>query len=553
MDSSLIVLLPPFIILIVGFLSRRVLLSLFSGIVTATLIATQFNLIDASSMIWARLYKNLEFDQLSSLSTFWECRNLFICIFLIFLGCIISLVNHSGGAYAYGAFMRSRLKNSKNTQLASLLLSMILFVDDYFSSLTVGNVMTPLTDSFKIPRAKLAFLVDSMAAPLAILCPFSSWFAAIIGFLTENGVSQTVSEMTLIHESPFKIYMMTIPFILYSLVIIFSSFYIVHKNISFGLMKKHEDIARQTGNLFGGDTFFQQQSEEIKKDSFLDISNATLADFFVPIGTFIICIIFGMVYSGGYNPFINNISFFSALQNSSVAIALFTGGLAACVFVTAYFFARKKISISLAIVLFWKSSKMMFQTMLILMLAWTFGEILRNDLSIGSHIASLIGNNIHIGLLPVLFFLLSCLMAFATGTSWGTAAVMLPISIPTMISLFDAPSLAKVEQIYIFYPVLGAIFSGCIAGDHLSPISDTTIMSSTSTKMPHIDHVQTQMGYALPLVAVTAIGFLIVGYLIPYGYLMSLIVSLTISLTLAVLTLHRLNHQQIMSTSHAIN
>jgi tetracycline resistance efflux pump len=543
MSYSAFSLLPPLVVLIVGFLTRRVLLSLLSGIITAALVSSHFDLVDAAVLIFTRLWKNFELYNLISFSSFWQSRNLFICMFLLFLGCIISLVNFSGGAYAYGTFMQKRLKNSKNTQTASLALSLILFVDDYFSSLTVGNVMTPLTDRFRIPRAKLAFLVDSMAAPLAILCPFSSWFAAIIGFLTENGISLDKGDSTLIFGSTFEIYLKTIPFIFYSIIIIICSFYIVRRNISFGSMKQHEDIAQETGNLFGGDLEYQQRLETSKKEVKSHLENTSMADFFVPIGAFIICIIFGMVFSGGYNPMQGEVSFFTALQNSSVSISLFTGGGAALVFVTLYFFARRKITLYSSALLFWDSAKMMFQTMLILMFAWTLGEILRNDLSIGNYLASLIGDNVHISLLPALFFIISLMIAFATGTSWGTAAVMLPIAIPTIISLFKLPIPAQMEQMQILYPVLGGIFSGCIAGDHLSPISDTTIMSSISTKMPHIDHVQTQMGYALPLVAVTIIGFVVSGFLIQYGNFISILSGSMISLLLAFILLELLNKQ----------
>lgn len=543
MNESALSLLPPLIVLFVGFITRKVLLSLLCGMIGAALVSHHFDLVNASALIATKLWKNLELYNLSSVSSFWQCRNLFICFFLFCLGCIISFVNDSGGAHAYGNFMQKRLRNSRNTQTASLALSLILFVDDYFSSMTVGNVMTPLTDHFKIPRAKLAFLVDSMAAPLAILCPFSSWFAAIIGFLTESGVSLELTESTSILGSPFEIYLKTTPFIFYSIVIIFSSFYIVRRNISFGLMKKHEYIAIKTGNLFGGNLEYQQRLEEANKENHSQPVNASMADFFVPIGIFIACIIWGMVYSGGYNPLVNEISFLAALQNSSVSISLFTGGLVSLLIVTLYFFARRKVTPLSIFPLFWRSGKMMFQTMLILILAWTLGDMLRNDLSVGSYLASLIAGNVQISLLPILFFTVSLIIAFATGTSWGTAAVMLPIAIPTIISLFNLSLPAQIEEMQILYPVMGAIFSGCIAGDHLSPISDTTIMSSSSTKMPHIDHVQTQMGYALPLAGFTAIGYLISGFLTSYGNFFAIMISVATALILSMLLFEWLNKE----------
>jgi Na+/H+ antiporter NhaC len=541
MEHSFLVLLPPLVVLIVGCVSRKVLLSLFCGIITAGFIASDFHPINTAFYIGENLWKNFELYNLVSFNSFFECKNLFICIFLFELGAIIAMVGYSGGAYAYGNFMQKRLTNKTSTQTASLILSLFLFVDDYFSSLTAGNVMTPLTDRYKIPRAKLAFLVDSMAAPLAILCPFSSWFAAIIGFLSDNGISSEISSATLILASPFSIYLYSVPFIIYSFLIILGSFYIIRRKISFGLMKKHEEIAEQTGNLFGGNLDYQKKMAEDKSVPTEIVKNASLYDFFIPISVFVISIVAGMVLSGGYHPFRESVSFFEAMQNSSVAFALFIGGSLSFFIITSYFIMRRKISLRSFKSLVFKSSKMMFQTMMILMLAWTLGDVLRTDLPIGKYIADLVAGTVQVTLLPMLFFLFSLLIAFATGTSWGTAAVMLPIAIPTTIGLLGVSTPASVEQVSLLFPVIGAVLSGCVAGDHISPISDTTIMSSSSTKMPHIDHVQTQMGYALPLIATTAIGFLVLGITIPYGYLFSISIAGLISVALAFLVLEQFN------------
>jgi len=541
MNYSFWVLLPPLVVLLIGCLTRRVLLSLFLGIVTAGFIVSYCHPIDTTVYICKSLWKNFELYHLVSWSSFLECKNLFICIFLFQLGAIIAMVGHSGGAHAYGNFMQKRLTNKQNTQTASLVLSLFLFVDDYFSSLTAGNVMTPLTDQYKIPRAKLAFLVDSMAAPLAILCPFSSWFAAIIGFLTDNGISSHISSATLIIASPFSVYLYSVPFIIYSFLIILSSIYIVRRRISFGSMKRHEDIAEETGNLFGGNLEYQKKLETEKNIRNEVFKKSSISDFFMPICTFVICIIVGMVLSGGYHPFKESVSFFEALQNSAVAFALFIGGSLSFFLVTCYFVMRRKIAIKDLGPLFFNSSKMMFQTMMILMLAWTLGDILRTDLPIGKYIASLVVGNIQVTLLPLLFFLFSLLIAFATGTSWGTTAVMLPIAIPITIALLGVATPVPIEQVSLLFPVIGAVLSGCVAGDHISPISDTTIMSSSSTKMPHIDHVQTQMGYALPLIVTTAIGFLVLGLTISYGYLFSICTGGFIALSLSFFTLEQLH------------
>jgi Na+/H+ antiporter NhaC len=511
MEPNILSLLPPFIVLFLGYATRNIWLSLFAGIFSAAFIATGFSPVETLTLAFSKLFLNLDIDKFFFPSRFWQSWNSFICIFLFILGILVTLMRYSGGAFAYGNAIKSRIKDKKSAETSSLVLSMILFVDDYFSSLTVGSVMRPITDKMKIPRAKLAFLVDSMSAPLAILCPFSSWVAAIIGFLKENGISSVPTENTLIIASPLSTYLSMIPYIFYSFIIMGTTFFIVRRGVSFGLMGKHEEIARATGNLVGG--------QKIQDDTSYDPHernkrNASLIDFLFPILTLMVCVISGLLFSGEAAIFCGSRSCIEALQNSSAAIALFTGGIFTLLICTLFFLFRRKIALKELPSLYWEGILLMLPAVIVLILAWTLGDILRNDLMTGDYIAITMVGSFSVPLLPVLFFGASCLISLSIGSSWGTAAIMFPIAIPMVVAVSNAETPTTMAALPLFYPILGAVLSGCVAGDHISPISDTTVMSATSTGSPHMDHVRTQMTYAIPVIIVTALAFLMVGYLL---------------------------------------
>lgn len=510
MTGSALSLFPPIIVLILGYATRNIWLSLLVGIGIGALIATHGSPLETVNLIVYRLWDNLDLSTLFSPSKFWESWNSFICIFLLVLGIFVTLIRHSGGAYAYGRAAGKFIRDAKSAETSSLILSLILFMDDYFSSLTVGSVMHPLTDERKVPRVKLAFLVDSMAAPLAILCPFSSWVAAIIGFLRENGVSAEPQSNTLILSSPLSAYLNIIPYIFYSFVMVLSSFYIVRRRISFGLMGEQEEIAKKTGNLFGNAS---PSARKFRDPHEKNKDQASLLDFLVPIGTLLGSVILGLLYSGEANIFCGTRTCIEALQHSSAATALFTGGVLALTLTTIFYLVRGKIELGELPELFLEGMKLMMPAIIILLLAWTLGDILRYDLHSGDYLAHKMLGTVPKILLPALFFAAASLIAISIGTSWGTAAILFPIAIPMAVSLTELSTPVAIGAIPLFFPILGAVLSGCVAGDHISPISDTTVMSATSTGADHIDHVRTQMSYAVPVIITTGFGFLLLGAL----------------------------------------
>jgi Na+/H+ antiporter NhaC len=524
MSGSLLSLLPPVIVLILGYATRNIWLSLLVGIGTGAFIATNGSPSGTLELVASRIWTNLDLTHFFSPTLFWESWNSFICVFLIVLGIFVTLIRHSGGAYAYGKTASQYIRDKKGAETASLMLSLMLFMDDYFSSLTVGSVMHPLTDEKKVPRVKLAFLVDSMAAPLAILCPFSSWVAAIIGFLRENGVSAEAETNTLILSSPLSVYLHMIPYILYSFIMVLSSFYIVRKRISFGLMGEQELIAQKTGNLFGHATppqkKFRDPHDKNKESS-------SLIDFMVPISILLGSVILGLLYSGEANIFCGSRSCLEALQHSSAATALFTGGLLALFLTTLFYLIRGKVELKELPQLFLEGAELMLPAIVILLLAWSLGDILRNDLHSGDYLAKNMLGTVPKFLLPLLFFTAASLIAISIGTSWGTAAILFPIAIPMTVALTHQQTPVALETIPLFFPILGAVLSGCVAGDHISPISDTTVMSATSTGADHIDHVRTQMTYAIPVIIATGATFLLLGSLTVFiGETKALLISL---------------------------
>lgn len=534
-EFSFVSLIPPALVLILGYLTKRIMLSLFTGVVAAAFIVSKYNPFASIKLTTKYLLNTLEFDKFFSLTNFWDSWNPFICIFLIILGIIVTLLQHSGGIFAYGNFVRKYIKSRKGVETSSMLLSTCLFIDDYLSSLTVGSVIQPIGDNQKVPRAKLAYLIDSMAAPLAILCPFSSWVAAIIGFLKSNGISETISSQTTILGSPLAAYFNILPFLFYSFVLIPTTWFVVRTRVSFGLMKKHEDIAKKTGNLFGnGKPYVDKTTTNFSHTS----ENTHLIDFFAPLFILLISVIFGLLFSGDWVAFGGKRTFIFAFQNSSAAKALFLGGVISLVVCTSFFLIRKKIKFKNIFSIYKEGINLMLPAIIILLLAWTLGNILKHDLNTGRYIAHLMIGSVSIDMLPVLLFITSTAIAFLLGSSWGTAAMVFPIAIQIITSMIDVNGgIHTLENTPILFPVFGAVLSGCVAGDHISPISETTVMSSISSKTPIIDHVQTQIPYGLILVFGTGISFLLTTYFMEImgtipGMCISLLSGIVVSIIL---------------------
>jgi tetracycline resistance efflux pump len=507
MLNTWFVLFPPLCILVATLITKRLNASLILGLITAAAIATQLSPSATISLLAKRI-----FGQLADLET------IYFYAFLILLGIIISLFEYTGAATAFAQKLTKRLTNAKQTQTSALLLSATLFIDDYLSCLTTGYVMRPLTDRFAIPRVKLAFLIHSLSGPLVILAPISSWIALITSQLENAGVS-TASATSKVLADPFYIYLNAIPYIFYSIILIISVWFIVRMQISFGPMHTHEVIAQETGNLYGG-------KAPIHAPSALAHQNGSLWDLVIPLLVLITCFVASIAWLGGYYLFGGHYSFLQALQkNSQTGLALFIAGVITLAVTLLIGYCRKTITLESLKPIALNGFTMMQSSIVMVFLASIFGTMLREDLQTGAYLAQLLQGSISIALLPVIFYGISIITALITGSAWGTIALMVPIAIQMITTLLAATLPVQPADILILFPVLGAIFSGAVCGNHISPIAETTIMSATSASCYPLDHAYTQFWYALPAILAAGVSFICCGLFMTYPPLINLTLS----------------------------
>ena len=409
--------------------------------------------------------------------------NLNILIFDVLLGMIIVLMSKSGGSAAYGKWAGNKIKSKKSAMLATTGLGVLIFVDDYFNCLTVGSVMRPVTDRFKVSRAKLAYIIDATAAPVCIIAPISSWAAAVNSYVPEDaGISG------------FQLFLRTIPYNLYAILTLLMVFTIILTGLDFGLMKKHEKNAA-AGDLFtsGGEEFDQVKEEEIS-------SNGKVIDLVLPVLVLIGTAIGAMIYTGFLGGATDVVTAFSGCDAET---SLIFATLITVMFMLALYLPRKVITFKGFMDSFVEGFKMMIPAIGILIFAWSL-KGMGDALEIASFVENLVGSNASASvLLPAILFLVAIFLSFSTGTSWGTFAILVPIA----IAMF--PGTDNMQMMII---AVAAVLSGAVCGDHVSPISDTTVMSSAGAQSNHINHVTTQMQYAVVVAVVSAIGYVIAGF-----------------------------------------
>lgn len=501
-------LLPPIIVLVLALATRRVVFSLIIGLFTASLIAMQFNPLAALQHTVNSISHTLDLPQILQ-GSFPHDSNWTIFAFIISLGIIITMLQESGATQAFTVLIEKKVKKREDVEKMSLSLSTLFFIDDYFSTLSIGQLMYPITDRYRIARAKLAFLIDSMASPLAVLCPFSSWVGVIIGFLANNGITDDLAKNPSIIAAPFWVFISLIPFIFYSFIIMAASWYIVGRKISFGLMKKREQYALKTGDTQGN-------KEEASKSPQNKKGSANFKDFFVVWFTLVTALLGSLLYHGGWVVFGGDRSMMEAFHHTEITQALLSCSWLSLSISSLYFLIRGILTPACLPTTILHGSRLMQSALMILIIAWSMGDILRNDLLIGDYIAANLLNHVSPKIFPFAVFFTALFTSFATGSSWGTAALLFPMIIPTLIAYSDGQEMLFLKDVPFFLPTIGALLSGAVAGDHISPTSDTTIMTSVSTNMPHIDHVKTQLCYALPCIAGTSFGYLLFG-LLPYS------------------------------------
>lgn len=475
-SSSIWSVVPPLLALTLAMLTRRVLLSLTTGIVVGALMLTDANPLNAAiyikNSVLSLVYGEDGINQ----------NNVNIIIFLLMLGALTSLLTVSGSNQAFAAWAQKHIKNRRGAKLLTACLVFFTFIDDYFHSLAVGAIARPVTDKFKVSRAKLAYILDSTAAPMCVLMPISSWGAYIMTLVAGLLATHSITEY-----SPMGAFVAMSAMNYYAIFAILTVFFVAYFSFDIGSMARHENQALQaTQNS-------EQQDEEVVK--------GRVSALIVPILVLIAGTVSMMMYTG-YQALAENGQAFSVLgafENTTVGISLVVGSLIS--FVVASLFVFNTISFADYIKAILLGFKSMSGAITILFFAWTINTIV-GDVNTGKYLASLVSGNMMTQLLPALLFLLAIIMAFSTGTSWGTFGIMLPI----------AAAMAANADPALMLPCLSAVMAGAVCGDHCSPVSDTTILSSTGAACNHIDHVTTQLPYAAVVAIASFVGYICVGF-----------------------------------------
>ncbi len=462
---------PPIIAIFLALITKEVYSSLFLGMLTGAMLNVDFDPERGMNQLF-------QGGIISVLSDKW---NVGILVFLVILGTMVQMMNRAGGSAAFGAWASKHIKGRIGAQLSTMLLGCLIFIDDYFNCLTVGSVMRPVTDKHQISRAKLAYLIDSTAAPVCIIAPISSWAAAVSGFVKGgNGIS---------------IFVQAIPFNFYALLTLVMMVFIIFMKMDYGPMLLHEKNARN-GDLFTTTGKSVQTGMEQKMEGKI----GRVSDLIVPVVLLITGCVIGMIYTGG---FFDGKSFVDAFAASDASVGLVLGSSSALVITIAYYMIRQSLSFGNCMDCLPEGFKQMVPAMLILTFAWTL-KSQTDSLGAASYVAGLMEHSAAglMAFLPAIIFLVAIGLAFASGTSWGTFGILIPI----VVSCFQEidPELMIIS--------ISACMAGAVCGDHCSPISDTTILSSAGAQCEHINHVTTQLPYAMTAASVSFFAFLVAGF-----------------------------------------
>ena len=471
--STFFSLLPPVIAIVLALNTKEVYTSLLVGIASGALLYANGNL----ELALNTLFFNEDGGMITKLS---DSGNVGILAFLVMLGILVALMNKAGGSAAFGRWASTHIHSRAGAQFATLLLGVMIFVDDYFNCLTVGSVMRPVTDRQKVSRAKLAYLIDSTAAPICIIAPVSSWAAAVTSSVPAgSGING------------FTMFLRTIPYNYYAMLTVVMSLFLIFTGAEFGPMKLNEDNAKN-GDLFT--TTDRPYGDDVDDGN---DTNGHVIDLIAPVLVLIAACIFGMVYTGG---FFEGVDFITAFADCNASAGLVLGSSIALLFTFVFYRVRSVMTFQDFAACIPEGFKAMVSPMLILSLAWTLSGM-TGLLGAKYYVANLLGNSASAlqYLLPFIIFLVAVFLAFATGTSWGTFSILIPI----VCQAFPDGEMLVVS--------IAACLSGAVCGDHCSPISDTTIMASAGAHCSHVNHVSTQLPYAITAAACSAVCYIITG------------------------------------------
>ncbi len=464
-------LIPPVVAIVLALITKEVYSSLFVGIVIGGLFYSGFQF----ELTVTHVFQDGIVGVLS------DSYNVGILVFLVVLGIMVCMMNKAGGSAAFGRWASEHIKSRVGAQLATVALGVLIFIDDYFNCLTVGSVMRPVTDKHNVSRAKLSYLIDATAAPVCIIAPISSWAAAVTGFVEG--------------EDGFSIFIRAIPYNYYALLTIVMMITIIVLNIDYGQMRLHEENALKGDLYTTPDRPYANTEEEVAD------SKGSVIDLVFPIIVLIICCVIGMIYTGG---FFSGAGFVEAFSGSDASVGLMLGSFFAFLITIVFYALRKVLKFSESMACVPEGFKAMVPAILILTFAWTL-KAMTDSLGAAEYVAEMMKTAAGglVSLLPAIIFLVGCFLAFATGTSWGTFGILIPI----VVAVFAGTN----ENMMIMS--ISACMAGAVCGDHCSPISDTTIMASAGAQCNHVNHVSTQLPYAVTAAAVSFVTYAIAGFI----------------------------------------
>lgn len=470
MYASFWSLIPPVVAIVLALITKEVYSSLFVGILIGGVFYSGFT--------FERTITHVFQDGIiGSLS---DAYNVGILVFLVLLGILVCMMNQAGGSAAFGRWASEHIKSRVGAQLATVLLGVLIFIDDYFNCLTVGSVMRPVTDKHNVSRAKLAYLIDATAAPICIIAPISSWAAAVTGFVEgEDGLS---------------IFIRAIPYNFYALLTIVMMIALTIMGADYGLMRKHEENALK-GDLYTTPDRPYANAEEEESNP-----KGGVIDLVFPIVVLIFCCVIGMIYTGG---FFEGAGFVEAFSGSDASVGLMLGSFFAFIITIVFYAVRKVLKFGESMACIPEGFKAMVSPILILTLAWTL-KAMTDSLGADVFVAEIVKSSSGglVNLLPAIIFLVGCFLAFATGTSWGTFGILIPIVVEAFSKTNETMMIISIS----------ACMAGAVCGDHCSPISDTTIMASAGAQCNHVNHVSTQLPYAVTVAAVSCVTYVIAGF-----------------------------------------
>ena len=506
MEGTIYSLIPPILMIILVLLTRKVLLSLGAGILVGALMIESFDVLETIKRIW------FTFQELFYAEGAWDWWSIQLVIFLLLLGMLIAFLTASGGAKAFGDWAIHKIKTREGSQYMTGILGIGIFIDDYFNSLTIGQVSRPVTDRYRVSRAKLAYLIDSTSAPVTVISPISSWGAYIIGI-----VATIITTNELTNYQAFNSFIQMIPYNFYALSAILLVFIAIWLKLDIGPMKKHEDRARETGQLV------DPENDDIPGDLQSEVYESPkgkVGHLLIPILVLIGVTLSMMIYTGIQASGETNL--IAIFADTDVNLSLVVGGAVALLISIIFYVTQSGEKTSFGRVSV-EGIKAMLPAIYILVLAWMIVSII-GAIGTDVYLSGLVEqSNMDVAYLPFLLFIISGFMAFSTGTSWGTFGIMLPI----------AGSMAATLDPALFIPAMAAVLAGSVFGDHCSPISDTSVLSSTGAGSNHIDHVLTQIPYAMLAALASAVGYLLFAW--TNSLVLSLLVTLVVLLLLAYL------------------